>query len=279
MFLNMRFNGCQDKRSQHIMTKEIKLLKIQATFNNNMTRHHVHLSFVGVTLIGLYSIVSVFILYLIWYPNQPEDIIETTLAHAVSKGMLSPCNCTLDFVDDAVGFELPNVKIIKNESMQSQTEGRLEWTASKQLAMDGVLVGDIYLANQSSSALVDMNAIRVVDNQALGIEITGGTEPDIVRAEIVNPLDASMNITGLSLGDIVIDKKLMDYTISYYNKSLDVTSLEENSFNVRVARQGDYVLLLSLIYKNNSGNNDTASNISHIGDLTAIYKALLSVRI
>lgn len=260
------------------MTKEIKLLKIQATFNNNMTRHHVRISFVGVTLVGLYSVVSILILYLIWYPNQPEDIIETTLAHAVSKSELSPCNCTLDFVDDAVGFELPNVKIIKNESMQSQTEGRLEWTASKQLAMDGVLVNDIFLANQSSSALVDMNAIRVVDNQPLGIEITGGTQPDIVRAEIVNPVDASMNNTGLSLGDIVIDKKLMDYTISYYNKSLDMTSLEGNNFNVRVGRQGDYVLILSLSYKHNNSDNDTAGNISNIGDLTAIYKALLSVR-
>jgi hypothetical protein len=274
----MRFTGCQDKRSQHIMIKEIKLLKIQATFNNNMTRHHIRLSFVGVTLVGLYSVVSILILYLIWYPNQPEDIIETTLAHAVSKGKLTHCNCTLDFVDDAVGFELPNVKIIKNESMQSQTEGRLEWTASKQLAMDGVLVDDIYLANQSSSALVDMNDIRVVDNQPLGIEITGGTQPDLVRAEIVNPVDAFMNNTGLGLGDIVIDKRLMDYTISYYNKSLDETSLEGNSFNVRVGKQGDYVLILSLIYKQNKSYNDTAGNISNNGDLTAIYKALLSVR-
>ena len=58
-----------------------------------------------------------------------------------------------------------------------------------------------------------------------------------------------------------------------------MTSLEENSFNVRVARQGDYVLILSLQYKNNTGNNDTASNISQIDDLAAIYKALLSVRI
>ena len=240
-----------------------------------MTNHHVRLRFVGVIFIGLSSIVSLLILYLIWYPNQPEDIIETTLAHAVSKGKF-PCNCTLDFVDDAVGFELPKVKIIKNESMQSQTEGSLEWTTSKQLAMEGVLVNDVYLANQSSGALVDLNAIRVVDNHPLGIEITGGSEPDIVRAEIVNLVAASMNNTGLSLGDIVIDKKLLDYTIPY-NKSLDVTSLEDNSFNVRVPRQGDYVLILSLIYKNNNSNNDTASNISHIGDLTAIYKALLSV--
>ena len=162
--------------------------------------------------------------------------------------------------------------------MQSQTEGRLEWTASKQLAMDGVLVDDIYLANQSSSALVDMNDIRVVDNQPLGIEITGGTQPDLVRAEIVNPVDAFMNNTGLGLGDIVIDKRLMDDTISYYNKSLDETSLEGNSFNVRVGKQGDYVLILSLIYKQNNSYNDTAGNISNNGDLTAIYKAVLSVR-
>lgn len=163
---------CKNERSQPTATKEIILLEIEATFNNNMTRHYILLSFLTVILIGLSTIVSVLIFYLIWYPNQPEDIIETTLAHAVSKGKF-PCNCTLDFVDDAAGYELPNVKLIKNEFMQSQTEGRLEWTASKQLAMDGVLVGDVYLANQSSDALVDLNTIRVVDNQLLGIEITG----------------------------------------------------------------------------------------------------------
>jgi hypothetical protein len=67
-----------------------------------MTIYRVRLSLVGVTFIGLYSIVSVSILHLIWHPSQPEDIIGTTLVHAVSKGNLSPCNWTLDFVDDPV---------------------------------------------------------------------------------------------------------------------------------------------------------------------------------
>jgi hypothetical protein len=74
-----------------------------------------------------------------------------------------------------------------------------------------------------------LNAIRVVDNQPLGIEITCESEPDIVRAEILSAVAASLNNTGHSLGDIVIDKKIMDHAISYYKKSLDVTSLEENS--------------------------------------------------
>jgi hypothetical protein len=71
--------------------------------------------------------------------------------------------------------------------------------------------------------------LRVVDNQPLGIEITCESEPDIVRAEIVSAVAASLNNTGHSLGDIVTDKKIMDHAISYYKKSLDVTSLEENS--------------------------------------------------
>jgi hypothetical protein len=73
-----------------------------------------------------------------------------------------------------------------------------------------------------------LNAIRVVDNQALGIEITCESEPDIVRAEIVSAVAASLNNTGHRLGDIVIDKKIMDRAISCYLKSLDVASLEEN---------------------------------------------------
>jgi hypothetical protein len=73
-----------------------------------------------------------------------------------------------------------------------------------------------------------LNAIRVVDNQALGIEITCESEPDIVRAEIVSAVAASLNNTGHRLGDIVIDKKIMDRAISCYLKSLDEASLEEN---------------------------------------------------
>jgi hypothetical protein len=97
------------------------------------------------------------------YLSSPTNEDQIKLAYSVSKGQ-SSCNCTLDFLDNTIAFQMPKVKIIKNESMQSQTEGTLVWTESKLLATDGVIVGDIYIANQSAVALVDLNTIMVEHN-------------------------------------------------------------------------------------------------------------------
>ncbi len=208
-------------------------------------------------------------------PLKEFDTSELKPIYAVSKGE-SLCNCTLDLIDDAIGFELPNVKITKSESMQSRTEGTLEWTESKQLAMDGVIVGDIYLANQSAGALLDLNTIRIGPNQLLGLEVTGGTLPDIVTAEVVDSSTA-MNGTGHTLGDIQIDKKTSETTLMF-NKS------DQNNFRIQVLPQrGDVVLLISLVY-NMSTNDKIAENItsrpamSDTQSLTGIYKTILSIK-
>jgi hypothetical protein len=223
--------------------------------------------------IQLHMIVLVLLTYFVWHPNYPGSPIEIESAYAVSKGDY-PCNCTLDFVDNVVGFELPNVKIIKSEFMQSRTEGRLEWNESKQLAPDGVLVNDVYLANQSSGALTDLNTIKASNNQLFTIEVSGGSIPDIVKAEVVNLTDASLNNTALTLGGVVIDKKLSEDTFSYSSEP----TLHNNSFYVRVPKPGDYALMLSLAYQEDAVNNVAMSNSSQGGDLTAIYKVVLSVR-
>jgi hypothetical protein len=258
------------------LPQEHILLKFEAKFEDNRGRDYCPLGVVSIAFIVLSSILLL-PTYFIWYPYPPGNIVEKMAAHAVTKGHLL-CNCTLDFLDDTVGFELPNVKIIKNESMLSQTEGRLEWNETKQLAPDGVLVSDVYLANQSSGALVDLNTISVEDNQLLRIEVTGGSQPDIVRAELLNLESASLSETGLSLGDVIIDNKLSDYMI-HYNKTLDEPTLEENSFRVRIPAQGEYMLILYLTYqKRKDVDNFTTNNVTQNGDLTAVYKTFLSVR-
>lgn len=226
--------------------------------------------------IQLYMIVLVLLTYFVWHPSYPRSPIEIESAYAVSKGD-SPCNCTLDFMDNVVGFELPNVKIIKSEFMQSRTEGRLEWNESKQLAMDGVLVNDVYLANQSSGALTDLNTIRASNNQLFTIEVSGGSIPDIVKAEVVNLTDASLNNTALTLGGVVIDKKLSEDTFSYSGSAGEPT-LHDNSFHIRAPKPGDYALMLSVAYQEDAVNKAAMINSSQGGDLTAIYKAVLSVR-
>ena len=222
------------------------------------------------------------IFYLSFPTDQHQDISKIKLAYSVSKGQ-SSCNCTLDFLDNTSGFEMPNVKIIKNESMQSQTEGTLVWTESKQLATDGVIVGDIYLANQSAGALVDLNTIIIEQNQLLGLEFTGGTLPDIVRAEILNPI-TPMNGTGLKIGDIKIGKKISEHTI-LFNKLMNEPTSNQNVFRVQVPPEGgDTVLIVSLLYNSNNMNNNnvtssTSTNITKSNPIvTGIYNSILSVQ-
>lgn len=209
------------------------------------------------------------------YQSEYQEISEKK-AYAVSKSE-SPCNCTLDSVDHRVGFELPKVEL-----MQSQTEEHLEWTESKELAMDGILVGNTYLANYSAGDLVDLNIIKARQNELLGLEITGGTLPDIVRAEIVNPT-TSMNDTDLKIGEVMIDKKISESTL-LFNKSIKEPTLDQNSFRVQAPPEGgDIVLIVLLLYNNNTNNdnNNTTTATTTITEpnplLTGIYKAVVSV--
>ena len=256
-------------------TKEHILSRFEAKFEDSMIWGSCPLA---IAIIGLVALSSMLLAptYFNWIIYHPGGVEERMIAHAVTKGTL-PCNCTLDFLDGTVGIELPNVKIIKNETMLSQTEGRLEWNESRQLSLDGELVGDVYLANQSSGALVDLNTINVKDNQLLRIEVTGGSQPDIVRAELLNLKSSPLNDTGLSLGDVIIDSKLSDYVISYNKNPVEPTS-EENSFRVHIPSEGEYALILYLTYQEGSMNNPTNINATTNRDLTAIYKTFLSVR-
>jgi|GEM_PF-741841 hypothetical protein len=271
--------GC--RQCDHVLllhmqqTKEHILSRFEAKFEDSMIWGSYPLAIAGMGFIVLTSMLLA-PSYFNWYIYNPGGVEERMVAYAVTKGKL-PCNCTLDFLDGTVGIELPNVKIIKNESMLSQTEGRLEWNESRQLALDGELVGDVYLANQSSGALVDLNTISVKDNQLLRIEVTGGSQPDIVRAELLNLKSSTLNDTGLSLGDVIIDSKLSDYVISY-NKNLVEPTSEENSFRVHIPSKGEYILILYLTYQEDGTNNFTNNSATTNGDLTAIYKTFLSVR-
>jgi hypothetical protein len=98
-----------------------------------------------------------------------------------------------------------------------------------------------------------------------------------VKAEVVNLTDASLNNTALTVGGVVIDKKLSEDTFSY-SGSAGQPTLHNNSFYIRVPKPGDYALMLSLAYQEGAVDNVAMSNSSQGGDLTAIYKVVLSVR-
>jgi hypothetical protein len=212
----------------------------------------------------------------IYYDEYQKMQVEEV--HAFSKSKI-PCNCTLDSVDNMAGFELPKVELL-----QSENEIPLEWTQSKEIGLDGVLVGNTYIANYSAGDFVEQNTIHVGQDRLLGLEISDGTSPNVVSVEIVNSTKP-MNTTDLRLGEIVIDKKISDSFVMF-DKSLKEPTLEQNSFMVQVPPQGgDFVLILSLLYNYNTNidiNNNNESGgappqTQPSSSFIAIYKSIVSV--
>jgi hypothetical protein len=212
------------------------------------------------------------ILYSSIYQNEYQET-QIQTAYGVSKGEFL-CNCILDIANLRSGFELPKVELI-----QSPTERPLDWSESKEIGMDGVLVGNTYVGNYSAGDFVDLNTIKVSQKQLLGLEITDGTLPDIVRIEIINST-TSMNRTDLKIGEIIIDKKISESNL-LFNKSLKEPTLDQNSFRVQVPPQGgDFVIIASLLYNksyNSSTLTPTALTESNPVRLTGIYKGVISV--
>src|ERR687897_1139123 len=226
-----------------------------------------------IKLFGIIMIVmTTGILYSSIYQNEYQET-QIRTAYGVSKGEI-PCNCILDIADLRSGFELPKVEL-----MQSPTEQPLDWAESKEIGMDGILVGNTYLGNYSAGDLVDLNTVKVSQNQLLGLEITDGTLPDIVRTELINST-TSMNRTDLKIGEIIIDKKISESNL-LFNKSIKEPTLDQNSFRVQVPPQGgDFVIIVSLLYNkpyNSSTFNTTTLTESNPVRLTGIYKGVISV--
>jgi hypothetical protein len=226
-----------------------------------------------IKLFGIIMIVmTTGILYSSIYQNEYQET-QIRTAYGISKGEI-PCNCILDIADLRSGFELPKVEL-----MQSPTEQPLDWAESKEIGMDGILVGNTYLGNYSAGDLVDLNTVKVSQNQLLGLEITDGTLPDIMRTEIINST-TSMNRTDLKIGEIIIDKKISESNL-LFNKSIKEPTLDQNSFRVQVPPQGgDFVIIVSLLYNKpytSSTFNTTTLTESNPVRLTGIYKGVISV--
>lgn len=227
-------------------------------------------------VIIIISLIAGFGCFSIYYDGYQKMEIREVYAFSKSE---TPCNCTLDSVENMAGFELPKVELL-----QSENEIPLEWTESKEIGLDGVLVGNTYIANHSAGDFVEQSTIQVGQDRLLGLEISDGTSPDIVSVEIVNST-TPMNSTDLRLGELVIDKKISDSFV-LFNKSLKEPTLEQNSFMVQVPPQGgDFVLILSLLYNYNSNNDINNKNGSGAAPVQtqlsssflAIYKSVISV--
>ncbi len=142
--------------------------------------------------------------------NQVPSLISMPPESAYGE-RLQPgtrCNCMIDYTtsghynNNITGITIPGVRLLKNETLLSQTEGHLSWIAIKSTRLMSILTKDVSLGNFSSGtgATVALNTINVSPNESLEIKISGGTIPaaGAVRGEIVK---AYVNVNG-TLGEI-----------------------------------------------------------------------------
>ncbi len=115
--------------------------------------------------------------------NKPGIIITNIDATRFSSRRKTTagirCNCMIDYTtgghsnDNTTGITIPGVRLLKHETLLSQTEGGLSWIAIKPTHLMSILMKDFSLGNFSSGtgATVALNTINVSPNESLGVKI------------------------------------------------------------------------------------------------------------
>lgn len=201
--------------------------------------------------------------------------VPTANAQTVPSG---ECNCILDSTSYAsvppnnlTGLTIPSVDLLKNETVLSATEGNLSWITEKGTEVLGVLSNDYFLGNFSrgTGRTVALNMLDIKLNESLGIEISGGSLPDQMKAEIIQ---ASVNKNGTLAEIKTAGPKVAEVPI-IYDPTLEDSASNKNRLNVSVPNPGDYLLLLELSYNSTSPSSQSSSSSSK--PLTLVYETVL----
>ncbi len=185
--------------------------------------------------------------------------IQSGDAQTVSSG---ECNCVLDSTSYAsipynnlTGLTIPSVDLLKNETVVSATEGNLSWITDKGTELLGVLSENYFLGNFSrgTGRTVALNMLDIQQNESLGIEVSSGSFPDHMKAEIIQ---ASVDKNGTLAEITTIGPKIAEVPI-LYDETLEDPTVDKNSLKVNVPAAGDYLLLFELSYdsKNRSSHH------------------------
>jgi hypothetical protein len=185
------------------------------------------------------------------------------------------CNCILDSTSYAsvpssnvTGLTIPSVDLLKNETVVSATEGSLSWITDKGTELLGVLSDNYFLGNFSrgTGRTVALNMLDTQLNESLGIEVSGGSLPDQMKAEIIQ---ASVDKNGTLAEITTLGPKIAEVPIAY-DATLEEPTSDKNRLNVNVPTPGDYLLLLELSY-NGTGPTSLLSS----KPLTLVYETVL----
>jgi len=221
----------------------------------------------------------------------PVSPLQSAYGQTVEAG--GRCNCIIDYMSSGhsnssrTAVTIPGIKLLKNETYQSQTEGRLSSIVIKSAPLMGILVKDFSLGNFSSgtSATVALNTINIKPNESLGVSISGGTIPlaTALRGQIVK---ADVNANG-TLGEIkTVGNEPIQFSLNY-SKTVKEPVLGVNKFLVNVKDPGYYLLLISLGYNsksssdisntNNTFSSNNPANKQTKYPLIAVYETVLKL--
>ena len=205
--------------------------------------------------------------------------IQSADAQTVPSG---ECNCILDSTSYAstpynnlTGLTIPSVDLLKNETVVSATEGNLSWITEKGTELLGVLSENYFLGNFSrgTGRTVALNTLDIKQNESLAVEVSGGSVPDHMKAEIIQ---ASVDRNGTLAEITTIGSKIAEVPI-LYDETLEEPTDDKNSLKVNVPTSGDYLLLVELSYDNNN-QTTSSSSLSSSKPLTLVYETVLVVK-
>jgi hypothetical protein len=202
--------------------------------------------------------------------------IQSVDAQTVPSG---ECNCVLDSTSYAsvpssnvTGLTIPSVDLLKNEMVVSATEGNLSWVTDKGTELLGVLSENYFLGNFSrgTGRTVALNMLDIKQNESLGIEVSGGSLPDGMKAEIIQ---ASVDRNGTLAEITTVGPKVAEVPI-LYDETLEEPTTDKNNLKISVPAAGDYLLLVELSYGDKSPSSSSSSSSK---PLTLVYETVLVV--
>ena len=183
------------------------------------------------------------------------------------------CGCILDATkggnNTRTYLTVPKVKIIKNETLDSQTEGHLSWKAVRSLQLVNIITKNFILGNFSSgtASSVALNTLNVKMNDSLGLQVTGGTIPTQVNAQIIK---AAVNKNGTLEDTKTIGEKIIEFPFQFNSTSNRLGS-NTKSITINISEPGDYLLLISLTYNSRDRSQEAIP-------LLAIYESVLTIK-
>jgi hypothetical protein len=226
---------------------------------------------VGTGLLALLTIA------LFAFASSPYQI-QSADAQTVPSG---ECNCILDSTtyastpyNNLTGLTIPSVDLLKNETVVSVTEGNLSWITDKGTELLGVLSENYFLGNFSrgTGRSVALNTLDIRQNESLGIEVSGGSVPNDMKAEI---MQASIDKNGTLAEITTIGPKIAEIPI-LYDETLEEPTSDKNSLKINVPAAGDYLLLVVLSYDSkNQTSSLSSTSPSSSKPLKLVYETVL----